>query len=101
MKVKDSIITEEEDFVKVDDTWLKISRILLDTLRYELQTARLAPFKEKDVSTYVEVCLAQIALRKGLLARAGEMLCAYLQLDEDQFLYFRGSPSLLDTLDPV
>lgn len=30
------------------------------------------------------------------------MLCAYLELDEDNYLFFReGSPTIIDTLDPV
>ena len=36
------------------------------------------------------------------MTRAGEMICAYLDLDPDQFMYFReGSASLLEQMDPV
>ena len=41
--------------------------------------------------------------RKGIMSRAGEMLCAYLELDEDIYIHFREGtgPSILENLDPV
>jgi len=42
-------LTEESDFVKVDDTWLKMAKILIDSLRHDLQDERLAKYKVKDV----------------------------------------------------
>lgn len=76
-------LTEESDFVKVDDTWLKMAKILMDSLRHDLQDERMLKYKVKDAEGYVELAMAQAARRKGAITRAGEMICRYLELDED------------------
>ena len=52
---------------------------------------------------YLQEGLTQISRRKGVTTRAGEMVCVYLDLENDQFMYFRQSAptTILDTLDPV
>lgn len=60
-KVTSGCLTDEGDFIKVDDTWLKVSKILIDTLRYQFQNARLKPYKEKNVEAYLKVTNEQMA----------------------------------------
>ena len=102
LNIKDNAISSDEDFIKIDDTWLKLSKILLDNLRFQFQSDRLESFKKKEVALYMQICVDQMARKKGIITRAGEMICAYLEIDEDQFLYFReGQHTILDSLDPV
>ena len=44
-----------------------------------------------------------MARKRGIIARAGEMLCRYIELDEEQFIHFRegGISSILQNMDPV
>ena len=35
LKVEEKALRQEEDFIKVDDTWLKMSKIMLNQLRHE------------------------------------------------------------------
>lgn len=35
LTIQNGFLTEEEDFIKVDDTWLKLSKIFMDALRYD------------------------------------------------------------------
>lgn len=43
-----------------------------------------------------------MARKKGSVTRAGEMICAYLEINEDEFLFFRESQNtIIDSLDPV
>ena len=69
------MITEDEDFVKVDDTWLKVAKIMIDSLRLEFQDERLIPFKAKEVQKYLGAVSEQANRKKGIYTRAGEMIC--------------------------
>lgn len=60
-----------------------MAKILIDSLRHDLQDERLAKYKVKDAEGYVELAIAQAARKKGVITRAGEMICRYLDLDED------------------
>ena len=64
---------------------------------------RRAPYKEKDVAKYINLCKDQMARKRGIISRSGEMVCRYLELDEEQFIHFRegGISSILENLDPV
>jgi hypothetical protein len=44
---------------------------------------RRAPYKEKDVAKYINLCKDQMARKRGIISRAGEMVCRYLELDEE------------------
>ncbi len=35
LKIQNKTLIEEDDYVKVDDTWLKIAKIMIDSLRYQ------------------------------------------------------------------
>ena len=64
---------------------------------------RRAPYKEKDVDKYINFCKEQMARKRGIINRTGEIVCRYLELDEEQFIHFRegGLSSILENLDPV
>lgn len=53
LKIAGGSLSEEADFIKVDDTWLKVSKILIDSLRYDFQNERLEAFKGKKAEEYL------------------------------------------------
>ena len=63
----------------------------------------MVPYALKDVAAYLPLCIEQMSWKKGIINRAGEMLCAYLGLNEEGFLNFREAAGLtiLEQLDPV
>jgi hypothetical protein len=44
-----------------------------------------------------------MARRHGIMNRSGEMICRYLELEEEQFIHFRegGLSSIIENMDPV
>jgi hypothetical protein len=83
LKIEDKVIRDESDYIKVDDTWLKVYKIMLDQLRDDFLQDRRAPYKEKEVAKYINLCKDQMARKRGIISRAGEMVCRYLELDEE------------------
>ncbi len=47
--------------------------------------------------------MEQMSRKKGIVSRAGEILCTYIDLDPELFMHFRegAGPTILETLDPV
>lgn len=35
LKIEQRVIRSEEDYIKIDDTWLKMSKVMLNQLRHE------------------------------------------------------------------
>ena len=103
LKIEGKILKQEEDYIKVDDSWLKMSKIMINQLRREFLKARMASYAQKEVDKYLPICMEQMSWKKGIINRAGEMICAYLELDEDMFMHFRegAGPTILEQLDPV
>ena len=83
LKIEGGVIRDESDYIKVDDTWLKVYKIMLDMLRDDFLQERRAPYKQKEVAKYINLCKDQMARKKGIISRAGEMLCRFLELDEE------------------
>ncbi len=52
ISVRDKVIYREQDLVKFDDTWLKLYRMMFESLRKQNQAHRLTNFKDKDVKEY-------------------------------------------------
>lgn len=56
-----------------------------------------------DPEEYLAKTLVQIQKKKDITIKAGEMICAYLELDQTSFIYKRpnGEPTIVDNLDPI
>lgn len=78
-----------EDYIKVDDTWLKMALLMYETQRLTNQNERLKPFKEKNVSEYIKQAVEQGIERLHIIKKAGEIVCTFLEIEADEFMYFR------------
>ena len=58
LTIEDRTLRDESDYIKVDDTWLKVYKIMLDTLRDNFLQERRTSYKEKDVAKYIGECKA-------------------------------------------
>ena len=81
LKIEDGVLRDEADYIKVDDTWLKVYKIMLNQLRDQFLAGRRKAYKEKDVKLYIELCIEQMARKIVIINRSGEMLCRYLEID--------------------
>lgn len=48
------MIDNAEDLVKVDDTWLKVAKLMFENFRGDYQNERISSFKKKEVEDYVK-----------------------------------------------
>eukprot|EP00347_Sterkiella_histriomuscorum_P007607 403348266 len=104
LSVAHSQINNESDQVKLDDTWLKSSILMYETHRLQYQNDRLPHFKSKNVVDYHSLASSQYRHKNGIVKKAGEIICTFLEIDPDQFMYFRDAGSditIIDHLDPV
>lgn len=67
--------------MKVDDTWLNLSKMMFDPFRNDFQNERLKCFEISDPVKYLEISLVQIQKKRDITIKAGEMICKYLDLD--------------------
>jgi hypothetical protein len=45
INVKNNELVDSSDLIKVDDIWLKLSKIMLEDKRFDQQNERLIPYK--------------------------------------------------------
>jgi hypothetical protein len=57
LKIEGKILKQEEDYIKVDDSWLKMSKIMINQLRREFLKARMASYAQKEVDKYLPICM--------------------------------------------
>ena len=103
LRIRNRQLTKEDDFVKVDDTWLNMSKMMLEPFRLNFQNIRLEQFKTMDPAAYLENVLAQIQKKRDLTVKAGEMICTFLELDFVPFIYQRTpeEPTIVEYIDPI
>jgi hypothetical protein len=81
LKIRHKKLSSEEDYVKVDDTWLNLSKMMFEAFRYEFQNVRLKQFETNDATKYLELSLNHMQKKREITIKAGEMICTYLELD--------------------
>ena len=87
----------------MDDTWLKMSKMMFEPFRIPFQNERIETFKMESPEEYIRRALIHIAKKREITIKAGEMICTYLELNPENFLRNRpsGEPTIVDICDPV
>lgn len=103
LKIRHKKLSSEEDYVKVDDTWLNLSKMMFEAFRYELQNVRLKQFETNDATKYLELSLNHMQKKREITIKAGEMICTYLELDFQPFIHQRQNeePTIVEYVDPI
>ncbi len=103
LRIKEGQLKKEADLVKVDDTWLKMTKMMFEPFRIPFQNERIETWKIESPEEFQKKALIQIAKKRDLTRKAGEMICTYLELDPEKFLRNRqnGEPTIMDNCDPV
>ncbi|CDW71999.1 UNKNOWN [Stylonychia lemnae] len=93
----------EDDYVKVDDVWLKVAKIMYESSRLSFQNERMENLRTKNVKLYNSQVLDDLQYKLNVTKKAGEVVCTYLEINPDQFMYLRdqGSLTILEHLDPI
>jgi len=60
-------------------------------------------YSRSTKAEYLAICMVQAQKQRDIIVRAGEMICEYLQIKSDVFLYNRpnGEPSIVEYQDPI
>ena len=80
---------KKSDLVKVDDTWLKLAKLMFDPFTINFQNERLEQIKVLNPDEYFVKTMVHVIKKREIFIRAGEMICKYLEIDADNFLYQR------------
>lgn len=55
LKIKNGKIRREDDLINLDDTWLKVSKLMYEPMRFTMQNERLKQYLDLDPELYVTV----------------------------------------------
>jgi len=55
LRLKDGQLRKESDYVKVDDTWIQLSKLMLYPFREQFQKERMQLFTDKQKEEYMMV----------------------------------------------
>lgn len=59
-------------------------------------------FKSKNVGSYLEKALEHQSMKQNMVKIAGKLICSYMNLMDDEFMYFRESGiTIIDAIDPL
>ena len=86
LRIKEGQLKKESDLVKVDDTWLKMSKMMFEQFRIPFQNERIDASKLDTPEEYIRRALIHIAKKREITIKAGEMICTYLDISPDKFL---------------
>lgn len=83
VQISDQQVTKAQDNIKVDDAWLKISKVMYESSRLQNQNDRLVHFRTKNVEDYNKLAIQNLRLKSNITKKAGEILCTYMDIDQD------------------
>lgn len=71
LRIKDGKLRKESDYVKVDDTWVQLSKLMFEPFREGFLNERSEPFATGAPTTYLEKVLPQLQKYKDIIVKAG------------------------------
>ena len=103
LRIKERKLKKESDLVKVDDTWIKLAKMMFEPFRLNFRNERVEQYNASNPELYLTKTLIQIQKKRDITIRAGEMIFTYLEIESDPFLYHRasGDPTIVDSYDPI
>jgi hypothetical protein len=60
LRIKDGKLRKESDYVKVDDTWVRLSKLMFEPFRESFLNERSEPFATGNPAGYLEKVLPQL-----------------------------------------